>query len=317
MTHATIERPPRRTDGRAGAVAAFAMIVAAASLSAVPASATSKAAAKAAAETRDAEATAALVRQALDEQRYTDASSILDRASILGPKSAELDLLRGEVLLARGQFGPALEAFRAVDTVPSQKAAAEEGEGIALSQLGRSDEALATLKAASALDKTQWRAWNALGREYDLRRDWPAALAAYAAALDAPGAKTAVVLNNRGYSYLIQNRPREAAADLVTALAKDPGLAAARTNLRMALAFEGSYDRASMTGAGDDRAAILNNVGLAAAVRGDYVMAEKYLKEAMAIRSQFYSRAAENLQLARALSSRKEDAGKAATDDPR
>ena len=123
------------------------------------------------------------------------------------------------------------------------------------------------------------------------------------------------MLNNRGYSLLVQDKTREAVADLIAALAKDPGLAAARTNLRIALAFEGSYDRAAMTGAGEDRAAVLNNIGLAAAMRGDYAMAEKYLNEAMSLRGQFYNRAAENLQLAHALSGRK-DAPAAVADAP-
>ena len=82
-------------------------------------------------------------------------------------------------------------------------------------------------------------------------------------------------------------------------------MGAARTNLRIALVWEGAYDRAAVTGAGDDRAAVLNNVGLAAALHGDYGVADKYLTEAMAARGQFYNRASENLQLAHALADRK------------
>ena len=255
-----------------------------------------------------ADEVAALVRQALDELRYVDAGTWLDQAKINGVHSPELAILNGQLFLARGRFAEALEMFHPVATGTPADARALEGEGIALSMLGRSDEAMATLKTATGLDKTLWRGWNCLGREYDLRRDWADAGGAYAAALAAPGVRPAMVLNNRGYSLLLQNKPGEASADFIAALAKEPALAAARTNLRLALAWEGAYDRAAVTGAGDDRAAVLNNVGLAAALRGDYVQADKYLTAAMAAKGQYYDRASENLQLSRSLAERKDPA---------
>ena len=249
---------------------------------------------------------AVLIREALDEQRYVDAGTLLDQAAINGIQSPELTTLTGELYLARGRFEDAMGQFRKAAVDPGQKGATLQGEGIALSMLGRTDPAFAALKAATDQDKTLWRAWNGLGREYDLRRDWAEARTAYDHALIAPGVRTAVVLNNRGYSLLLQNKISEASADFIAALTKDPGLAAARTNLRIALAWQGSYARAAVTGAGDDRAAVLNNVGLAAALRGDYDQAEKYLNEAMSAKGQYYDRASENLQLARSLAERKE-----------
>lgn len=260
----------------------------------------------------NADDVAALVRQALDELRYVDAGTWLDQAKIDGVHSPELTILNGQLFLARGRFAEALEMFRPVAAETPPNGRALEGEGIALSMLGRSDEAMAALKAATGLDKALWRGWNCLGREYDLRRDWTNAGGAYAAALAAPGVRSAMVLNNRGYSLLLQNKPTEASADFIAALAKEPALAAARTNLRLALAWQGAYDRAAVTGAGDDRAAVLNNVGLAAALRGDYVQADKYLTEAMAAKGQYYDRASENLQLSRSLADRKDPASTSA-----
>jgi Flp pilus assembly protein TadD len=253
------------------------------------------------AESEKAVAAAAEIRQALDEGRLVDAATALDQASILGVRSPTLSALKGELLLARGQYAQALDAFRAAPTTPSLAALERQGEGIALSQLGRSEDAVAALKDATILDPGLWRAWNALGREYDMRRNWIGANAAYDAALASPGVRAAVVLNNRGYSLLLQNRPEEAETDFLAALAKDPGLAAARTNLRIALAWQGSYERAATTGAAEDRAGVLNNVGVAAAIHGDYPQAEKYLNAAMAARGQFYGRAAENLQMTQGL----------------
>jgi len=245
------------------------------------------------------------VQEALDEKRYVDAGEMLDQASVNGVHSPELTRLNGELQLARGRFDDALALFTPLTSDPGQKARALQGVGIAQSMLGRSDKALAALKSSVDADPTLWRAWNALGREYDLRRQWDLANDAYQKALTAPGADVAAVLNNRGYHELLQNQLDSASADFVAALGKNPGLGAARTNLRITLAMEGHYDRASMTGAGDDRAAVLNNIGLAAAMRGDFIEADKLLNEAIVAKGAYYAKAADNLQFARDLAERK------------
>jgi Flp pilus assembly protein TadD len=262
---------------------------------------------KAAASSSAADAVAVQVGQALDEKRYVDAADLLDKAKIDGVNSIRLDRQRGELLLATGRFSDAIAQVRPITTDPVEGPKALECEGIALSITGKSDPAFAALKAATVGDKTLWRAWNGLGREYDLRKDWVKSKAAYAEALAAPGANASIVLNNRGYSYLLQNEPDLAIADFVSALAKDPALGAARTNLRIAMAVQGHYDRAVVTGSGDDRAAVLNNVGLAAAVRGDYHEAEKLLQEAIDAKGANYERASDNLELARNLEARAAD----------
>lgn len=247
------------------------------------------------------------VRQAIDERRYVDASNLLERADATGVKSARLTTLDGELLLARGRLDDAMLMFKRVDADPAERPKALEGEGLVMSLKGKSDDALADLKQATQLDKTLWRAWNGLGREYDMRKEWKASAAAYQQALAAPGVNTAVVLNNRGYSHLLQNQAELASADFVAALDKDPGLAAARTNLRITMAIEGHYDRAAVTGVGDDRAAVLNNVGLAAAIRGDYNEADKLLNQAIEAKGSYYERASDNLQLTKELRTRAEE----------
>ncbi len=247
------------------------------------------------------------VSQALDERRYVDAASMLDGAKLAGVKSPELTLFTGELALARGRFDDALAIFRPLTADPTQKPRALEGAGLALSMLGQSDDAMGDLQQATTLDKTLWRAWNGLGREYDLRREWPKSKAAYATAMAIPGADTAIILNNQGYSLLLQKQFDGAAAQFVAALEKEPSLSAARTNLRITLAVEGNYNRATIIGVGDDKAAVFNNVGLAAAMRGDYLEADKLLNQAMAAKGQYYGRAAENLQLSHALAERADE----------
>lgn len=299
---------------RAVVTAVLASILAAAALGASPAGAFSlfgKGHAKPAALPADSSTiVAAQVREAIDEKRYVDAADLMEKARIDGLKSPLLTCLGGEVLLVHGQFPEALEAFKGVDANPAVRAEALEGEGVALSMMGKIDESLADLKESVALDKTRWRAWNGLGRDYDMHEDWKLAEAAYKEALDgagASGANDAIVLNNRGYSYLLQKKTDLATADFVDALAKDPTLGAARTNLRLTMAIQGHYDRAAIAGVGDDRAAVLNNVGLAAAIRGDYPEAEKLLQQAIAAKGSYYERASDNLQLAKELQERAEE----------
>lgn len=256
-----------------------------------------------------ADAAATSAAQAISEHRYLDASGILDAALANGVTSPELTLLNGEVLLARGQFEGALGLFEAVRSQPGEEARALEGEGLAYASLDRPNDAVPALQAAVQKDPSLWRAWNALGASYDQRQDWAAADAAYARALSAPGVETALVRNNHGYSLLLRRRIDEAVKEFVGALERDPALTSARTNLRLALALEGRYDKASVSGVGEDRAAVLNNVGLAAAMRGDYAAADRLLNEAISARGQFYGRASENLQMAHALQSSGTGAG--------
>jgi Flp pilus assembly protein TadD len=98
---------------------------------------------------------------------------------------------------------------------------------------------------------------------------------------------------------MLQGRLAEASTDFVTALEKRPDLAAARGNLRLVLALQGDYGRASARGAGaDDSAALLNNAGFAALLRGDYEKAMALLDQAGQARGAFYPLASENRKLA-------------------
>lgn len=251
------------------------------------------------AATRDA--AAAAVETALAEDRLVDASSLLGQALAADGRDPRLLTLLGETILARGDAPAALATFAQVPPGDLSSPRARQGEGLALSTLGRSDAALQALRLAVASDPRLWRAWNGLGCEYDRRHDWPAAEDAYAHALDASG-RNALALNNRGYSRLLQGRLAEASADLVAALEKKPDLVAARNNLRLALALRGDYAKASSRGSGgDDPAALLNNAGFAALLRGDYDTSVTLLDQASKARSTYYPKAGENRRLALSL----------------
>lgn len=267
---------------------------------------------------RETKAQAALSPQALadiqcaiDEQRLLDAGRYLNQAFLAGIKDPRLNLLDGNLNLAQGHFRAALDAFTVAENAQETRSAALEGKGIALSLTGNADKALPVLQAAVAANPAAWRAWNALGSLYDGRGQWTEANAAYEQAV-ATSDGAAIVLNNRGYSRLLQHQRDLAVADFVAALRKKPDLAEARTNLRLALAVGGDYDRAIAGGTASEQAALLNNAGFAAAMRGDYANAEQLLNKALALKSEYYAVASDNLKIVRALSARSEGGANAA-----
>jgi len=257
-----------------------------------------KSAAVAAAPPLDATLTA--IDQALSEARLLDAGRLVDTALASGVSDPRLILRAGELHLARNRDDEAVRSFSQAEACAPCRAQALQGRGIALARLGRSDEALSALQAAVKADPKLWRAWNALGAEKDRRKDWSGSEIAYGEALKSPAA-TAMVLNNRGYSRLLQGRYDEASTDFVRALEKEPGLAAARTNLRLSLALRGDYRRAVAVSGSEEKGSVLNNAGFAAAMRGDLTEAETLFQQAIDARGNSYARAVTNLEMVRAL----------------
>jgi Flp pilus assembly protein TadD len=102
-----------------------------------------------------------------------------------------------------------------------------------------------------------------------------------------------------------------AAALFVRALEASPDLAAAETNLRLALALAGRYEEAV---AGLDAAGLpdaLNNAGYAALLRGDYVHARMLFLRAIDASPGFYEPARSNLRFLDSLEQRQAPAPEA------
>ena len=236
------------------------------------------------------------IQNAFDDQRYLDASKILNHALLVSGGDPRLTYWAGQLSLARGRYQDALSNFTAIKTDPQLHGLALEGEGIAFAKLGRAQESMTSLQAAVVADPTAWRAWNALGSEFDRRHDWTNAEAAYAHAISSSGG-AAIALNNRGFSRLSQKKLDLAILDFVAALQKKPDLAPARNNLRLAMSMQGEYDRAIKGAAAADQAAVLNNAGFAAMLRGDYGKAKQLLTQAMEVKGGYYALAAANLAM--------------------
>ena len=120
------------------------------------------------------------IQSAFDDQRYLDAGKLLNQALFSSSGDPRLTYWAGELSLVQGRYQDALTDFANIKTNPKTRALALAGEGIAFAKLGRSKEALTSLQIAVKEDPKMWRAWNALGSEYDGRHDWAKAEEAYA-----------------------------------------------------------------------------------------------------------------------------------------
>ncbi len=199
-----------------------------------------------------------------------------------------------ECQLAGGDIAESLAGFESLMEVSWMRARALQGRGIILSVLGQHQMGQDLLLQAVADDPGLWRAWNAIGRNYDMEGEWDKALENYDRAL-AVNAGAPSIYNNRGVTLLMQARYKAAAKSFRQALRLDPDSSVAQMNLRLSIAWQGRYQEA-LTGLKAARLPeALNNVGFIAMRRGDYEMAEIYLRRAMAKSPSFYEKAAENL----------------------
>jgi Flp pilus assembly protein TadD len=235
------------------------------------------------------------VKAMIDGGQLHAARDALQQMRAQQPENLEVALLLGEVLLKLHNPDGALGHFEAAIASPEKRALALQGAGLALLQLGRTDDASAKLEEAVAADASLWRALNALGRIYDSRHDWSAAETAYRSAI-ATSPNEAILYNNLGMSYVLQHRFDEAVAEFQRAITLDPGLKVASTNMRMAYALQGRYVQALAGAPERELPNVLNNVGYAAILRGEYDTARSYLSRAIEISPAYHREASANLQ---------------------
>jgi Flp pilus assembly protein TadD len=239
------------------------------------------------------------IDKAIAEGRHRSAGELImrARARYAGP---ELSLREAELMLAHGAYPEAANAFRALEEDPQVGARALAGRGIAAIRSGQDAAAETLLEAAVARDTAIWRAWSARGVLADKKRDWSSAERFYAEALKA-APQSADVLNNRGYSRLLQGRHAEAEADLAQAVMLDPALKSAVTNLTLAKAMQGRYAEAFSSRDRDELARDLNTVGVAAMLRGDTRIAQSYFTRAIEMNGRYDRTASANLAYLRAI----------------
>lgn len=223
-------------------------------------------------------------------------------AAALKERPADLRSRAGlaESYLAMGRGDAATAVYAGWPSGEAEAPQVTQGRGLAALLAGDTAAAEALLSRAVNADPSLWRAWNALGLLHDRSRDWDQADHCWRQAL-AVRPDAATVHNNRGYSLLRRGRHADAAEALRKARELDPTLGEAQGNLVLAHALDGGYDRALATVPSEALPEALNNVGVAALLRGDYASAEAYFLRAIQDSPRHFERAHENLRWLRHL----------------
>ena len=234
--------------------------------------------------------------QAIADGRLADAKLLIERALLVDGDNVRAKLLLAELRLATGAVDSADTLFRELQEHRDVEAQALQGSGLAHFAKGDQEGGVKLLQQSVEQDSELWRAWNALGYYYDSREDWENAVAHYSAALEAQE-NNPIVLNNRGFSRLMQGELDGAVADLTNAVKQDPDMRMARANLRLALAWRGEYVLALAGVPKNKTARSLNNTGYVAMLRGDFASAESFLLRAVEADPSFSPIARRNLEL--------------------
>ena len=196
--------------------------------------------------------------------------------------------------------GARIRYLRIVENQPS--VAAHLGLGLSEFRLGNAEEARTNLRLAEENpDSPSWEAANVLGFLDDQDQKWETAEAHYLKAAQlAP--KDGSALNNLGMSYMRQQRYVDASSAFARSVQAQPTLQVARLNLRIAQAMAGRIATALSGASEQDKAVVMNSLGVAALAGGNNGAAKSYFEAALNLSPSFYSNAYSNLELAAAAS---------------
>lgn len=205
---------------------------------------------------------------------------------------AECDLRQNDFASARQRFLQLSETFNDYRV--------QRGLGLAYLRGGEIEGAKAHLLNALEMAGGDWRTLNALGFVEDKYERWDAAEAAYLTAAHA-ALNEAAPLNNLGMSYMQQARYKEAAEVFSQAVNRDNENNVVEVNHRIALAHSGDLASAFAGASNNERAVILNNLGIKALSSGEVERAKKYFRRALDESPRFYASAYDNLERAKLL----------------
>lgn len=195
----------------------------------------------------------------------------------------------------RGDLESSTKNYQQVVEIPEWKLRAVEG--LARIDFARGDRAAAMEKFSAVVKEDQWawKSWLAIAQLSDLSGNWAKADEAYGMAL-AAAKDPAAVYNNHGVSLLARGHALAAVDLFRKALAADPKLLQARTNIDLAEARAGK--KATVESAGNDareRARMLNNYGYVAMLQDRPDDARRYYEAALKEHPSFYALAYNNL----------------------
>lgn len=235
---------------------------------------------------------------ALAAGRVEQARIMIGNAVKAGAQGPEVDRLLADLAFVSEDFGLALVRYDALLRAEPGNAFLAERAGIAALKLGDWSRGRALLYRATTADGTSWRAWNALGVAADHFRDTQQAERAYARAAQLSPDRPEI-LNNMGWSLLLQGRWEEGHAVLERASVIDPGDRRIADNLELArLAVSADLPARRPRESDEEWAARLNDAGVVALARGERARAVAAFSRAIEARSDWFEKAANNLALA-------------------
>ncbi|MBK5264148.1 MAG: hypothetical protein JJE34_02775 [Alphaproteobacteria bacterium] len=230
----------------------------------------------------------ALIGQAIDSGRLVQARAMLanQRLAEGNETSTEFEILGAQLALAERRDAQALAAFGDLKTRGVADCRVDAGLGVALVKHQRAREAVAYLDMATQACPERGDAWNALGVARDLTGDWKESESAYEMAFSLSDNK-AGIMNNYGFSLLLQQRFAAATRLFAEALRADPGNERYANNADIARAMAGapiarvSAAKSAVADDAEDWARRLNNAGYASLLAGRRDDAKAYFSRSL------------------------------------
>lgn len=238
----------------------------------------------------------ALIGEAIEAGRFIQARAMLaNRKMVEGNAvSVAFEIAHAELALGEHRDAQALAAFGDLDRRGISDCRVQAGYGTTLLRQQRPAEALPHLKSATQTCPGNWRNWNGLGVALDLAGDWQESAKAFETAFQATNDQAAI-MNNFGFSLLLQRRFTEAVRMFEQASRVDPANVRYANNADIARTMGGQPLTPSNSEDPDVKARRLNNAGYASLLAGRRQEAAAYFSRSLHASDSFYQRASANL----------------------
>jgi Tfp pilus assembly protein PilF len=211
------------------------------------------------------------------------------------PKSAPACTGIGQVLLGKGEFSKARDAFAKGLEHDENYLPALLGMAMAYRKQGDPEAAVAHLEKARAARPDDIDVLTEMAVTYDALGQELLAEPLYTRVVELMPHK-ASGYNNLGFNYLLQGRYSEAIATFSRAMSLETPTVKMRNNLAAAFALNGQDEKAlRLFEKTVGKASAYNNIGYIHMTQGNWDRAEKAFKHALELNPTFYARAQDNL----------------------
>lgn len=236
---------------------------------------------------------------AIEAGRVEQARVMAARLSAKGSAGPTMDRLLANLEFAAGNLDQALARYELLlDSGQRDESICDNGARAAV-RLGQAQRGRSFADCAIELSPQSAQAWNMRAVIADLMEDWATADSAYVKAR-ALSPDSADVLNNEGWSMLLRGRWTDALPLLQHASSLEPNMERVRNNLELAKVAVSTRLPERVAGESESAWAMrLNDAGVAARLTGDRTRAFAAFTQAIAANPTWYTRAWNNLQLAK------------------